>query len=203
MSSYDSLPIYFHINSTNSYLNCTSFDKLNYDYLATYTTSRGENPTLPSGYSYSCSAYPPGSTKDVALHYQPPKPPAWNELSETEKQGVIIASVIVGLLIAWVLFWWWRKKHPKPPSEDRVRQNEDGLDLGDLSGGVVRAEEDGVHRPPQYRRVAKPHEVPPGYGVTLNQVSSSVMDGPDLGAPPTYQRRRKSRWNIFQTRGRE
>jgi hypothetical protein len=201
MSSYDISLAQFYISSTNSHLNCTKFDKIKYEYL-TYKASKGENHTLPSYYNYSCSAYPAGSTKGVALHYQPLKKSAWNTLSKAGKVVAIIASIVGGLLMVLAVFRWWRKKHPKPQSELRVGQDEDGVDLGDLSGGVVREEEDSVHRPPQYRRVAMPHEVPSGYSVTLNELRSSEVDGHDMGAPPTYtraQRRRKSSWNIFQT----
>ena len=67
------------------------------------------------------------------------------------------------------------------------------MGLGDLSRGVVREDEDSVHRSPQYRRVAEPHEIPPGYSVTLNELRSSEVDGHDTGAPPTYTRAQKTK----------
>ena len=92
MSSYDNSRAQFYINSTISHLNCTKFDIINYGYL-TYEVSKGENHTLRGYYNYSCSAYLPGSTNDVALHYQPPKKSARNLLSKAEKVvGISISS---------------------------------------------------------------------------------------------------------------
>jgi hypothetical protein len=176
MQSLEDLPIHFYLNSTNPNLNCTGFDKLNYEYL-TFKASKGENHTLPSSYNYSCSAYPPGSTKDVALHYHPPRKSPWDKMSKAERIVVVIASVVVGWTMLWAAYRFWRKKHPKPQPEQRGGIDGDEVDLDDLTGGVIREEEDAVHRPPQYRRVAKPHEVPPGYTVELNEVRSSEVEG--------------------------
>lgn len=90
---------------------------------------------------------------------------------------VVVASVVVGWIVLWVAYRSWRKKHPKPQPEQRGGIDGDIVDLDDLRGGVVREEEDAAHRPPQYRRVAKPHEVPPSYTVDLNEVRNSEAEG--------------------------
>ena len=114
---------------------------------------------------------------------------------------VVIASVVVGWIVLMIAYCCWRRNHPKPNPAPRARAGEDGVDLADLTGGVVREEEDSVYRPPQYRRVAKPHEVPPRYTVDLNEVNGSELEEQQRNSPPAYigtQARRESHWKRFR-----
>ena len=122
-------------------------------------------------------------------------------MSKAERIVVVIASVVVGWIVLMVAHRYWRRKHPKPDPAPRAGVGGGGVGLADLTGGVVREEDDAAHRPPQYRRVGKPHEVPPGYTVDLNEVRSSEVEREEVNAPPVYtgtHTGRESLWNRIQ-----
>jgi hypothetical protein len=178
-------------------LSCVSFDDV-YLLLA----SEEKNKTLPSSYFYSCSAYPPGSTKDVALHYKQPK----KLLSKPAKVVLITIGVILGFLIIGGAGRWYNNKYPALQPEQR-RQAGQAVTLEDLSGGVVRAEDEEGDHPPKYARVGLPGEVPPGYDESLNssreadvQDANTASPGTNeaVGAAPAPKKRRF--WRLFRYR---
>jgi hypothetical protein len=134
------------LNSSNPTFDCTEFDKLADQY--SWNSS-----------FYSCGAYVPGTTKDVAKHYYPP---SGGLISKPVKAILVIVSVILGLLVFGLATRWWSRRKARARRRGSEGQAEgDVVSLGSV--GVSRrttGETDGL---PQYSRVGKPGEVPPGY----------------------------------------
>ncbi|KAF8859786.1 hypothetical protein BDZ45DRAFT_620419 [Acephala macrosclerotiorum] len=154
----------FHLNSSNSNLDCTTFDKL--------AISEGWASSF-----YSCGAYLPGETKDSAKHYQAPNQGL--ALSKPVKAIIILLSIIAGLfLCAFMTRWWWRRRHPRRGS---VAEEPIVVDLGDMGHTRQQSEGEGL---PKYSRVGKPGEVPPGYNEGVVTGSPQVEAGTVSEAPP-------------------
>jgi hypothetical protein len=137
----------FHLNSSNPALDCTAFDKL-----------ADENSWTSS--SYSCGAYLPGETTDVAKHYQVPNKGL--QISKSAKAIIIIVSIVAGILLCALLMRWyglWKGRREAHAGE--------AMNLGDVGyrEGDRPSEGDKL---PEYRRVGKPGEVPPGYAENEN-----------------------------------
>ncbi|RDL35878.1 Uncharacterized protein BP5553_06490 [Venustampulla echinocandica] len=177
----------FHLNSSNPDFDCTTFDKLS------------DRSSWSSSF-YSCGAYLPGSTKDLAKHYQAPDRDL--ELSKPVRAIIIILSVIAGLFLCALLMRLYVKKtRGRRGSLTRSGSRtvagigaEGDMDLEEL--GVTRSVEgDGL---PKYRRVGRPGEVPPGYtpskNVGANQVETGNVNTETLNTARVEARRRWIFW---------
>lgn len=157
----------FHLNSSNPALDCTAFDKLAHD------TSANLTPSF-----YSCGAYLPGETKDVAKHHKVSNKSL--HLSKPVKAIIIIISVIAGLLLCGLLLQWIERKRRRRGSdvEEVVDLSSVGSGRSTASGGGVTRHEEGDELP-EYRRVGKKGEVPPGYveSVSENRGTDQVAAG--------------------------
>jgi hypothetical protein len=163
----------FFLNSTGSHLDCTFFDEQRYKLLAVAERLKHEDSEYQfTPAPYSCYSIAPGSTKDTARHYHPPKRP----LSKSAIAGIVVSAVVIPLLITRLLYLWWRKRHPKPKPEPGSGEV---VNLDDVTGGVVRTEDEHGDHPPKYARVGVPGEVPPDYDENL---SSSSPHGDDAAA---------------------
>ena len=160
----------FHLNSSNPGLDCTAFDKL-------------ADETKWTSSFYSCGAYLPGETKDVAKHYQvPDKDP---QISKSARVIIIIVSIVAGILLCALLMRWYGRRKAR-----REVQTEEVVDLRDVvvteSGEGDRPSEGDRHSEreelPEYRKVGKSGEVPPGYAENENggahQVGSRESEVP-------------------------
>lgn len=93
-------------------------------------------------------------------------------------------GVVLGILIIIGVNRWYRWKHPHPKSRETAGAGA-VMPLEEVSGGVVRAEdgEDGDH-PPNYARVGRGDEVPPGYESSLH--SSTAVAPQDTATEPLH-----------------
>lgn len=164
----------FHLNSSDPVFDCTAFDKLS------------DQRSWSSSF-YSCGAYPPGSTKDLAKHYQGPNNEF--ELSKPVKAIIVILSVIVGLfLCALMMRLFVSRTRERQGSLIRSRSGTVtrlGVEAGDIDlddVAVTRPVEDGDALP-KYQRVGKPGEVPPGYTPSEN-VSANQLEAGNLNTEP-------------------
>lgn len=144
----------FHISSTVSSFDCSFFDQLNHN----ITSHTGWSTSFDAvGYSYSCSATLPGSTKDVAKHWT-----TGSHLGKRAEDGIIAVAVIVGLAIiacsVWVLQRWRRGS--------LLRRRDDSEDAHDIHLVDVKG-------PPPYDRAGH-GETPPGYDD--NNVSRETLE---------------------------
>ncbi|KAH9206916.1 hypothetical protein DL95DRAFT_416107 [Leptodontidium sp. 2 PMI_412] len=138
-----------HITSSNVGLDCTAFDKL----------------AVQNGWSssfYSCAAYAPGSTKDVAVHYKAPNDDF--VLSKPVKAIIVILSVIAGLfLCALLMKWYFSKTAIRRGSVTAVQQAaavEEARESGEMG---VHRQDSGDIQLPKYQKVGLPGEVLPVY----------------------------------------
>ena len=158
---YSLIDQFFTINITYPTFDCGYFDKLNYETLI--RDSKAPVKPTACNFTHSCTAYGPGSKKDTAQHFHPPRKP----LSKAGKVGTIFAGAIVGVVLTTCLQdWWYNKKHSQQELTPAVRRS-DVLQLEDVTGGVLRVEtpnEDGL---PKHARVETSGEILPGYDDSL------------------------------------
>ena len=149
----------FHLNSSNAALDCSAFDKV--------ADQSGWNSSF-----YSCGAYLPGEAKDIAKHYQVPD--RGFQISKSARAIIIIVSIVAGILSCALLMRWCGRRKAR-----REVYTEEAVDLGDV---VVTGHGEGDRpsegdRPPEYRKVGKPGEVPPGYAENENGGAHQVEEG--------------------------
>jgi len=159
----------FHLNSSNPDFNCTAFDKLS------------DQSSWSSSF-YSCGAYLPGSTKDLAKHYNAPN----NEfkLSSPVKAIIVTLSIIAGLFLCALLMRLYVNKTKKRRGSLTRSGSATVAGIG-VEGGNIDLEEVRVTRLaeeeedalPKYQRVGKPGEVPPGYTLSENLGADQVDAG--------------------------
>jgi hypothetical protein len=119
---------------------------------------------------YSCGAYLPGETKDVAKHYQVSDKGL--QISKSARAIIIIVSIVAGILLCALSMRWYGRRKAR-----RRIHAEEVVDLRDVvvteNGEGHRSSEGDRHserdRPsegeglPEYRKIGKFGEVPPGY----------------------------------------
>ncbi|KAE9369858.1 hypothetical protein N431DRAFT_414184 [Stipitochalara longipes BDJ] len=180
----------FHLNSSNPNFDCTTFDKLSDQ--SNWSTS-----------SYSCGAYLPGSSTDLAKHYQNPDHDF--NLSKPVKAIVVILSVIVGLFVIALLMRLYVNK-TRVRQGSLTRSSSWTVPGARVSDGDVEIEEVGVTRAPEggdalpkYERVGKPGEVPPGYTPTENAGTNQVEAGNvNTATGNTTRPRGRRRWRFWK-----
>lgn len=160
----------FHLNSSSSVFNCSTFDQL------------ADQLHLSSS-QYSCGAYPPGDSGDVAIHYHSPSKGI--SLSKPAKALVVIISTVAGLLLFALLLQLCRRRSRRSDTGESVDMRSLGSRRSQRSTnsqGVVRqaSQDDGL---PAYRRDPKPGEVPPGYGETQAQDQGASSAGAENCGP--------------------
>jgi hypothetical protein len=140
----------FFINSTASELDCSAFDEMHY-----------HKPKLP----YSCSAIVPGTTKDVAKHWNPPF-----QLSKSGKAAVITVGVLMSSFVVLLLVLIGTRWEHRRDRKHRLRRHEA---LARRGAEEIPLETVGPDELPSYRRTGKPGEVPPPYHATTTEVRGS------------------------------